>query len=159
MNGGRLVQLGPPRELYDRPADAFVADFIGEMNLLPGTMEGVGHGAWTVRTAAGIAAATPSQHGIGPGSPVRLAIRPEHVELVQGGSPPDDAESLRGRVMQCVFNGASTAVQVELDGGAILRVDVGARSDLASLRPGTPVLASWPTGNAIAFRDLDGTPG
>src|SRR5689334_15013026 len=38
MDGGRLVQLGSPRTLYDRPVDAFVADFIGEMNLLPGTV-------------------------------------------------------------------------------------------------------------------------
>lgn len=159
MNGGRLVQLGPPRELYDRPADAFVADFIGEMNLLGGTMDGVGPQACTVRTPAGIAAATPSAHGIGPGSPVRLAIRPEHVELVQGDTLPEGAGGLRGSVMQCVFNGAATAIQVELHGGATLRADVGARSDLALLRPGTPVTASWPAANAIAFPDLGGTPG
>ena len=147
MNGGRLVQLGPPRELYDRPADAFVADFIGEMNLLPATMDAVAGGACTVRHPAGTAAATPSRPGIATGASVRLAVRPEHVELMEGST----GEGLRGTVSQCIFNGASTAVQVELPGGGTLRADVGARSDLALLRPGTAVVASWPAANAIAF--------
>jgi len=157
MNGGQLVQLGPPRELYDRPADAFVADFIGEMNLLSATLDSLRDGACTVRHAAGTAGATPSRSGLGPGAPVRLAVRPEHVDLVpetlvQGAlvqNGPD--EGLRGTVVQSVFNGASTAVQVELPGGDRLRADVGARSDLALLRPGTAVLARWPAASAIAF--------
>jgi len=154
MNGGQLIQLGPPRELYDRPADAFVADFIGEMNLLPATLDTLRDGACTVRHAAGTAGATPSRSGLGPGASVRLAVRPEHVELVPDtmvhGAP---GVGLRGTVAQSVFNGASTAVLVELPGGDRLRADVGARSDVALLRPGTAVLARWPALSAIAFPD------
>ncbi len=151
MNGGRLVQLGPPRDLYDRPADAFVADFIGEMNLLPATVATVGDGACAVRNEAGTAFATPARLGIPPGARVRLAVRPEHVELEQHSASAVTSEGLRGSVTQCVFNGASTAVQVELLGGGTLRADVGARSDLALLRLGTAVVARWPAANAIAF--------
>ena len=155
MNGGRLVQLGPPRDLYDRPADAFVADFIGEMNLLPGAVEAVQDGICTVRTAAGAVQATSATPGPAPGARVRLAIRPEHVELGQAGAlwqagPPG---GLAGHVAQCVFNGASTAVLVGLPDGSTLRADVGARSDLAVLQPGTAVVARWSAANAIAFPD------
>lgn len=151
MNGGRLVQLGPPRELYDRPADAFVADFIGEMNLLSTILEAIGNGGCTVRNEAGTAAATPAQTGMVSGTCIRLAVRPEHVELEQYGASTVADEGLRGTVTQCVFNGASTAVHVELQGGGMIRSDVGARSDLALLRPGTTVVARWPAANAIAF--------
>ena len=147
MNGGRLAQLGRPRDLYDRPADAFVADFIGEMNLLSATVESVTGETCTLRCAAGTALA--QGEGAAPGSRVRLAVRPEHVELARAAS--NDATGLRGEVTQSVFNGANTAVQIELQGGDTLRVDVGARSELALLQPGTPVIARWPAGSAIVF--------
>jgi ABC-type Fe3+/spermidine/putrescine transport system ATPase subunit len=149
MNGGRLAQLGRPRDLYDRPADAFVADFIGEMNLLPATVEALQGDVCTLRTPAGTALATHA--GAVSGTGVRLAIRPEHVELGQVPLSANDDIGLRGEVTHCVFNGASTAVQIELQGGGILRVDVGARSELALLQPGAAVVARWPAGNAIVF--------
>lgn len=146
MNGGALVQLGPPRELYDRPANAFVADFIGEMNLLPGTVEAAAEGACTVRTAAGPASGISADSGLAAGAAVRLAVRPEHVELSAGAAP-----GLRCTVTQSVFNGASTAVLLELPDGTVLRADVGARSTAADLVPGTAVVAHWPPGHATVF--------
>jgi spermidine/putrescine ABC transporter ATP-binding subunit len=147
MNGGCLAQLGRPRDLYDRPADAFVADFIGEMNLLSATVESVAGETCTLRCASGTAQAIGK--GVAPGSRARLAVRPEHVELAQAAV--DDTTGLRGEVTQSVFNGANTAVQIELQGGDTMRVDVGARSELALLQPGTPVIARWPAGSAIVF--------
>ena len=147
MNGGSLVQLGPPRALYDRPADAFVADFIGEMNLLPGTVEAVYGSECTVRTMAGTAAGTFAGVPLATGVAARLAVRPEHVQL----SAVADGMGVAGRVAQVVFNGANTAILVELPDGTMLRADVGARSDLAELAPGATVDATWPAGNAIVF--------
>ena len=147
MNGGRLVQLGPPRELYDRPANAFVADFLGEMNLIPGTVTAVSAGECSVHTAAGTVVGSLMGTVAQPGAAVRLAVRPEHVSLADS----DAADGLRGHVVQCVFNGASTAVLVEFAGGTVLRADVGARSTVAGLQPGTPVTAHWPPGHATVF--------
>ncbi|MGI4941408.1 MAG: ABC transporter ATP-binding protein [Janthinobacterium lividum] len=148
MNGGRLVQLGPPRELYDRPADAFVADFLGEMNFLAGTVETAGtRTSRTVRTAGGMAACSVAGLDFGTGTAVRLAVRPEHVALTSG----NDGAGLRGRVLQCVFNGASTAVLVELPDGSVLRADVGAGTTAAGLQPGTEVTAHWAPDQATAF--------
>ena len=147
MNGGALVQLGQPRDLYDHPADAFVADFIGEMNLLPGTVEAAAGAECVVRTAGGAAEGTFAGAPLPPGTVARLAVRPEHVLL----SAAAGATGLAGRVTQCVFNGANTAILVELPDGAMLRADVGARTGLAGLEPGAAVTASWPAADAIVF--------
>lgn len=147
MNGGSLVQLGPPRSLYDHPADAFVADFIGEMNLLPGTIEAVAGDGCTVRTVGGAAPGRFPGVPPGLGAAARLAVRPEHVQL----STAAGGAGLAGVVAHCVFNGANTAILVELADGTMLRADVGARSGVAGLAPGAAVTASWPEADAIVF--------
>ena len=146
MNGGRLAQLGPPRDLYDRPADAFVADFIGEMNLLPGTIEAVSGDACTLAVDGGRAAGTAAAPTAA-GASARIAVRPEHIVL----SPADaGAEGLRGRLEGVVFNGATVAMRVELPGGAVLRADAGSRT-APGLQPGDAVCATWRTADAIVF--------
>ena len=143
MNHGRLVQLGTPRALYDQPADPFVADFIGEMNLLAGT---VAPGPdCTVQLDGGLAqgvAAAPLPQG----AAVRLAVRPEHVQLHGPGG-----EGLQGRLAEAVFNGAATLMRIELPGGAMLQASVGTQSGPAALQPGAPVTASWAPAQAIVF--------
>ncbi len=88
MNAGRIDQLGAPSEIYDRPATAFVADFIGEMNHLEGTLE---RGA-----GGGLAVALAGAHlGVGrvieecaPGERVRVGVRPEELHArVRGDGP------------------------------------------------------------------------
>jgi spermidine/putrescine ABC transporter ATP-binding subunit len=153
MDKGRLVQLGSPRELYDRPADAFVADFIGEMNLLPGTA-GAALGTSCEVALEGGSAAGRAHAPLPQGAAIRLAVRPEHVTLsasTQGAQGAQGAQGLRGRLVQLVFNGASTAMLVELPGGTILRADIGTRSAMADLEPGAEVVATWHADEAIVF--------
>ena len=155
MNHGRLVQLGAPRALYDDPADAFVADFIGEMNLLPGRVNaasgpecrmtlpgGMGRGRCRAALAAGAAA--------------RLAVRPEHVRL---GAAPPPGDGLRGTLGQAVFNGATTSMLIELPGGAVLRALAETRSPMAGLEPGAEVFATWTAADALVFAGEGGTAG
>ena len=75
MRAGRLEQVGTPREIYDRPASRFVADFIGAANVLDGVVEDVRNGVCDVRTAAGIVRAHAG--GIARGQHVALVVRPE----------------------------------------------------------------------------------
>src|SRR6185369_670562 len=80
MHGGRIEQVGPPEDLYDRPATGFVADFIGTTNLLSGTVEAIAHGAAVVRLDSGDlcrVAATGRQVG----QPIQLSIRPESIAI------------------------------------------------------------------------------
>ena len=84
MNGGRVEQIGSPLELYDDPANLFVAGFIGSpaMNILPGRADG---GA--VRLAGGIE--IPTRHSVAAGREVLLGVRPEHFAVAPDGVPAE----------------------------------------------------------------------
>jgi multiple sugar transport system ATP-binding protein len=86
LHEGRLRQLGTPREVYARPADAFVARFVGSpgMNLLPG--RGLGDGAGVVAGSLTVPVA-----GSVPAGELQLGVRPEHVALVPAGAGQGDA--------------------------------------------------------------------
>ena len=144
MRHGKLMQVGSPRTLYDAPANAFVADFLGEMNFCPGIVAAVADGLCAIDVAGGQVRAA-NAHGLRPGDAARVAVRPEALRVGLAG------EGLPGRVGPVAFNGASVAVLVELRDGTMLRAAVGARSDAAGLRPGEVVGVSWPPQEAHAF--------
>jgi spermidine/putrescine ABC transporter ATP-binding subunit len=108
LNHGRIEQLGAPREIYERPATRFVADFIGASTVLRGHVvaaDRVTVAAGTLRVAGG--RAWPA------GADVELAIRPERVRLAAG--PGDNV--LDARVEGLVYQGAQTEVTARLDDG------------------------------------------
>jgi iron(III) transport system ATP-binding protein len=76
MNAGGIEQTGTPQEIYRRPASAFVADFVGSMNFLAGTLAAPGR-----VKVNGYDFACPPQDGLAPGTAVRLCIRPEDVAV------------------------------------------------------------------------------
>jgi len=78
MNEGRIAQVGSPSDLYDRPANRFVAAFIGESNFLEGTVAGTGGGKVTVSVAGATVTAISSRE-LATGTPVVLAVRPEKI--------------------------------------------------------------------------------
>jgi multiple sugar transport system ATP-binding protein len=84
LQDGRVEQIGAPLELFDRPANAFVAGFIGSpsMNLLKGS---IGSGGGVEVNGAHLPVA--GNHAVEPGQPVLFGIRPEHLELAPGGFP------------------------------------------------------------------------
>jgi multiple sugar transport system ATP-binding protein len=88
MRDGHIAQVGAPLELYDRPANVFVAGFIGSpaMNLLPGS---VSRGAGGVQVAlAGAALPAPDRAGLDEGRKVVFGIRPEDMDLTDAGGIP-----------------------------------------------------------------------
>jgi spermidine/putrescine transport system ATP-binding protein len=111
MSGGRVQQIATPRELYDRPANRFVAGFIGESNFL------------AARSAGGlvsVGAARTSLPGAADG-PLTLMIRPEHVALATN---LPDALNLTATVRQLVFFGTDTHVHLALPDGTTLMARV-----------------------------------
>ena len=105
MNAGRIVQVGSPADLYHHPRNTFVADFVGQTNLLAGTVVARNDGTVVVQTAAGplTAAAkdtmTPS---------VTLSIRPEQIRIVESPSQARSANRLTGRVLESTFLGEAS---------------------------------------------------
>ncbi len=125
MSGGRIVQEGTPLEIYQRPANPFVANFIGQSNFLDGTVAGgasAGEAAGTVhvRTAIGTLtchATTPVANG----GQVVVAIRPEHISLSGDDDGPRndiagkvEAASFIGNAMDCTVRTGDCALRVLL---------------------------------------------
>ena len=145
MNHGRLLQVGTPRDLYDRPVDAFVADFLGEMNFLDGTVIAVAPETCAVEVAGATVEARRAE-GIGIGAAVRVAVRPEALVLARAG-----ADGIEGRIVQSVFSGATLLLLIETRGGATLQAGISPQSHLADLRPGEPVVVGWRAADAHVF--------
>jgi len=123
LRDGRLEQVAGPDELYERPATAFVAEFVGTMNRVPATLrDGAVELLGTRRPVAGAAPAS---------GPVVALVRPE--ALLVDADPAGPA-----RVVTRTFSGASTRIAVALPDGVEVRIDVPSAAS-ADLTPGTAV--------------------
>ena len=116
MKNARIAQEGTPRELYEQPADDFVADFIGDANLVAGEIEAVDDGLALVRIG-GLSHRLPAR-GLAPG-PVRVAIRPEAIRLSRGGGD----EALAGTVRKATYLGSHMEYLVETGLGEVFATD------------------------------------
>ncbi len=143
MEKGRIVQMGDPREIYFRPANMFVASFIGAANLLRGVCEGaVAAGAeGTVRLADGSLIGCLFPVGGTAGQKTTMAVRPESIVLTR----PDNA-MLHGTVTAASFLGGSARYDVAV-GDLVIRV-VGSAEQVVA--PGAQVGLSFPTSSAVA---------
>lgn len=129
MNGGRIEQLGAPEDLYDNPATAFAASFLGQCNMLPGTVSAVGTDRVEVRAEAcgGVTLAVSRDRGpaqVAVGQDVLLGVRPEKVCLLPADEPLPDGHNVLGpgRVVDRSYTGVSTQYLVDLPGAGRLSV-------------------------------------
>jgi spermidine/putrescine transport system ATP-binding protein len=110
MSAGRVEQMDDARAVYERPATPFVADFIGQTNLLSGTVEGVEGGRLLVRRGAVRLLAAGSDPAPVAGTPVQLSLRPERISL--GLTRPATDNVFSARVTRRVYLGALTNFHV-----------------------------------------------
>ncbi len=120
MNEGRIVQIGSPRTIYERPRDRFVAEFIGSSNFLDCVVLGADGrpGFFRVRTTIGDLTAL-SERPLQPGESVTVSIRPENVALSET-APVNPVNTLGGIVDSKVFQGDFTDFQVRASGAILL---------------------------------------
>jgi iron(III) transport system ATP-binding protein len=113
MSDGRIQQIGSPREIYERPLNAFVADFVGSTNFLDGSVVGPdgGDGHYRVHTELGDLSVLGSE-SFNANDKVLVSVRPEDVELAE--ARPEGGNVWEGRVDQKVFLGESVDFQVKL---------------------------------------------
>ncbi|HET9600580.1 MAG TPA: ABC transporter ATP-binding protein [Acidimicrobiales bacterium] len=144
MHNGQMVQCGRPREVYESPATAFVAEFLGVANLFDvefdqsGTCTVAGH---PVRPGAGQ-----------PAGMARIVVRPERVQLLNGTGSASGDNAVPGVVRERVYVGALSQLDITLPDGGNLQV-VMANDGRPVPAPGEPVTASLP---ADAIRVLTG---
>ncbi|MBT9386757.1 ABC transporter ATP-binding protein [Pseudooceanicola sp. CBS1P-1] len=134
MAGGRVRQSGSAQDLYERPADAFVADFVGRSNVLEGRVEG---GSFRMKDGTAL-----------PGTAVPTAryytLRPEKIALTS----PD--QGVPGTLREVLYLGAQTEYTVLLGTTpvTVIRATPGPDDTLARLRPGDPVGLRWNSADA-----------
>lgn len=122
MGDGRVLQIGSPTEIYERPNCRFVADFIGETNFIDGQIVAHENGYVTVAIGAGLEVQSLKTEDRVEGSRVTVAIRPEKLSL--RNEPPRGAEGccLPGVIQEVVYIGTDTHFTISLAEGVTLRV-------------------------------------
>ena len=123
MNRGRVSQLGTPQEIYDHPADPFVADFIGSSNFLNGRIRGGAQdGRFSVELPGGQHIMALSGKSFAAGTAVLVALRPERLGI-HAARPAGDGQNLvPARITGRSYLGARTLYQVDV-GGTALRIE------------------------------------
>ena len=152
FEGGRIRQCADPKALYDRPADAFVAGFVGENNLLPGVIEARDGEDCTVRLRCGPVVQAAAADCGGRGESCVVAVRPERI-AVAGVTASDLGErALPATVLEAIFLGDHVRLRLGVgDGGEILAKRPAGVGSLPE--PGGPAAIAWPEGAAFAFRE------
>ena len=142
MRDGRMVQIGTPAELYEQPADRFVASFLGAANILPCVVAADGVSISLPGLGVSVRAERP-----GPAGPGLLALRAERLRI--GGA--SQTNRVEGVVIGCVYAGDALTVTVRLADGSVLRVKRALADGLDSgrLEPGSPVRVGWQPGACI----------
>ena len=126
LKAGRVQQIGSPGELYHQPGTAFVADFVGQTNLIAGTVAG--------REAEGVAIDTKLGRILGkpegePAGAVTLSIRPEQMQLT-GDGRPDRANRISGSVVETTFLGEASEHVVDVGGHHVKAIAAPPRFDV-----------------------------
>ncbi|MFA5044052.1 MAG: ABC transporter ATP-binding protein [Kiritimatiellia bacterium] len=116
---GRVEQVGSPRDLYERPANRFVADFIGGANLVPGKVRAVTDGLASVATDFGEWTARDLRGALQPDAAVVLAIRPEALHLRP--SSDQDRNRFAGRLAETIYLGEATEFWIRMANGFVMK--------------------------------------
>jgi spermidine/putrescine transport system ATP-binding protein len=153
MRDGLIQQMGGPTELYERPVNRFVADFIGTSNFTSGTVESIDatNRRVTVRSDRGAVlhgSATDASATFSPGQVVTVATRPERLEVVPAGTQEAEAgwSSVTGRINQGTYLGDQTEFRVHTDQAGELivrRQNATGAGASQGMGPGDPVTVRW----------------
>jgi putrescine transport system ATP-binding protein len=129
MNHGRLVQVDPPERIYEQPNSAYVADFIGDVNLIEGRVTLVGETAELVWGEGQRSFVGQPGAGIAADRAATFAIRPEKIAISR--EKPDARNAVQGKILDIGYLGNLSTYHVELPEGPVIKCEVGNRSRLS----------------------------
>jgi putrescine transport system ATP-binding protein len=154
MDHGRIVQVGTPTEIYEAPHSVYVADFIGDVNLIEGRVVQDG-GAVALAYAEGADnLQIQSETQLRDGQNVTLAVRPEKI-AISLEEPAQEANALRGRVIEIAYLGNVSTYHVRVPSGHILKAQMTNRErrSAGAFGTGDEVWLSWSHSEAILLVD------
>ena len=145
MNGGRIEQIGSPKDLYDEPATEFAARFVGANNLVPARLD-LDHGKAAARTGNDVRVSLDTVvSGLANGADIWMCVRPENIRIAPDAT---DAEGSGATVRDMVFQGTSVLVDLESDGLGSLRAEIPAR-EVAGIAAGQRVGLTLTAAHAV----------
>jgi putative spermidine/putrescine transport system ATP-binding protein len=149
MDRGRLAQVGSPEDVYERPADRFVANFVGRINILRGRADG---GSVIVANSRLAVARPPAKPG-----EVDIMVRPHRTTILRNGgtgTPTGDfagENRLSGKVAHIVYIGDVIQIAVETPAGTMTAERSTAGPDWHTLAAGQPVTVAWRAADTLVF--------
>ncbi len=153
FNQGKVLQVGPPKALYERPENRFVADFIGINNLIDGAVQSVAaadlpQGNLRVKTALGEFSALMDER-FQPGNQCVLCIRPENIQL--NDQPDSGCNQVQGRIVFAAYLGHTLRYDVDLGQGIVFKVDIRDPRHHEQRPVETPVWVSFEAASTVAI--------
>jgi spermidine/putrescine transport system ATP-binding protein len=148
MRRGALEQVGTAREIYDHPMTPFVADFIGEMNWLPGTL--VGPGAMRLDDGTVLRGQVPTRTL--PAGAVSLGVRPERLRLASPDADPGPTQNaMQAYVTGATFQGAHATISLHASDGTELHCRRQSDGEASVPAPGEAVCCIWDVASGHLF--------
>ena len=147
MNGGQLAQVATPSDIYEQPNSRWVADFIGDVNLIEGRVVSSGARPTMIESAAGGRVLVTHPADAAAGASVAVALRPEKIQIdTTAPSPASDENCFAGRVTEVGYLGGVSIYKVRLDNGLDMKATVANRARLTerSIAAGDRVWLSFP---------------
>jgi spermidine/putrescine transport system ATP-binding protein len=157
MHHGRVLQVGTPTEIYERPNCRFVADFIGDTNFFDGQVTAGSAGRTVVTTADGLVVTGASEQSLAPGSSATVSLRPEKARLTPDSPPGDIVNCFAATVDRVDYIGSDTRMLVRIGGERTVSVwEQNSRSTLdrdAYWQPGEAGYLWWPAENGLVLAE------
>jgi ABC-type Fe3+/spermidine/putrescine transport system ATPase subunit len=151
LNRGKLQQLGTPHELYEKPFNPFVADFIGINNLIPGKVkEALDSGFRLVVESVAGPIACAGDGRLTPGNDCMVCIRPETAEISLSATPPEGFNSISGIVSFPSYIGNTIRYDVDA-GGIIFKVDIQNPREHQLMSVGTKVFIRFAVTSSLGI--------
>ncbi|HEY2183933.1 MAG TPA: ABC transporter ATP-binding protein [Xanthobacteraceae bacterium] len=145
MNHGRLIQVGPPSEIYEQPNSRWIADFIGDVNLIEAKVLAAEPGSLLVASSVAGELRAANARGCKPGETVWVALRPEKVRISRESPSARDANCVAGKVGNVGYLGEFSLYRVRLECGFEMKAMVPNIMRIAerAIKPDDSVWLSW----------------
>jgi len=155
MNHGRVVQVGSPQELYERPSTVFASKFIGKSNILRGVVNQVDGNEVLYAIADKYFQQLVSNEKFSKNDEIILALRPEKIKITRCKVTSNEVNILVGRIIDITYFGSTISVNVETDSVGEFIVEVQAWNNQETLEEGQEILLTWSPDAAFTVKDIE----
>ena len=155
LNHGRVIQVGSPQELYERPSTVFASRFIGKSNILRGVVNQVIGNEVVYAIAGKYFQQLVLNENFSNNDEIILALRPEKIKIVRSKVGSNEINILVGRIIDVTYFGSKISVNVETDSVGEFIVEVQAWNNKEKLEEGQEISLTWSPDAAITVKDIE----